>query len=420
MVIALVDVNNFYASCEVLFEPSLAGKPLVVLSNNDGCVIARSAEAKALGIKMGDPWFQLAADAARWGLIKRSSNYQLYADLSERVMLLLARHALGQEVYSIDECFLLPPEGTPAEQVRWARRLQATVARNVGLPVSIGMASSKTRAKIATEAAKKLPATGGIVHWEQAPEGYWDRLMEQLPVTEVWGVAGRLAQRLEAMGIETVADLRDADPVAIRGAFSVVQMRTVLELNGFPAIPVEDEVATKQQILVSRSFPDPIHDPEIVGAAVAEFAQRASRRLRKEGEVAGRFSVFAMTSPHRPGPTHNASAQVRLAVPTSEPGPLVAAARAGLVPKLMHGISYMRAGILCMDLAPEGSVPVLPGVLEQPAEIGELIDAVNRRFGTGSLALGRLGAHSPAPWTNHQADLSPRYTTDWDELRTVS
>jgi len=208
--------------------------------------------------------------------------------------------------------------------------------------------------------------------------------------------------------------------VAIRHKFSVVQMRTVLELNGFPAIPVEDEVVAKQQILVSRSFPDPIHDPEIVGAAVAEFAQRASRRLRKEGEATGRITVFASTSPHRPEPTHNVSAHVRLAVPTNEPTPLVTAARAALVPKLMHGMSYMRAGILCTDLAPDGAVPVLPGVLEQPAPIGELIDAVNRRFGTGTLALGRTGTHSPAPWTNHQADLSPRYTTDWNELRTVS
>jgi DNA polymerase V len=420
VVIALVDVNNFYASCEVLFEPSLAGRPLVVLSNNDGCVVARSPEAKRLGIQMGDPWFQLAADAKRWGLIKRSSNYQLYADLSERVMLLLARHSLGQEVYSIDECFLLPPEGTPAEQVRWARRLKATVARNVGLPVSIGIATTKTRTKIATETAKKLPTAGGVVHWDQAPDGYWDRLMAALPVTEVWGIAGRLAKRLEAMGIETVAQLRDADPVAIRQKFSVVQMRTVLELNGHPAIPVEDEVATKAQILVSRSFPDPIYDPELVGQAVAEFAQRASRRLRKEGEVAGRFTVFATTSPHRPGPTHNVSSHVRLAVPTNEPAPLATAARAGLVPKLLQGMSYMRAGILCLDLAPEGAVPILPGVLEQPAPIGELIDAVNARFGTGSLALGRLGADSPAPWRNRQADLSPRYTTDWAELRTVS
>ncbi|MEB2528380.1 Y-family DNA polymerase [Kocuria rosea] len=418
--IALVDVNNFYASCEALFEPSLAGKPLVVLSNNDGCVVARSAAAKALGIKMGDPWFQLRADAARWGLEKRSSNYQLYADLSERVMLLLARHARGQEVYSIDECFLLPPGGTPAEQVRWARRLKATVARNVGLPVSIGIASSKTRAKIATEAAKKLPATGGVVHWDQAPDGYWDRLMAALPITEVWGIAGRLAKRLEAMGIETIAQLRDADPVAIRHKFSIVQMRTVLELNGYPAIPVEEEVASKQQILVSRSFPDPIWDPEIVGQAVAEFAQRASRRLRKEGEVTGRFTVFASTSPHRPGPTHNVSAHVRLAVPTNEPAPLVAAARAALAPKLVHGMQYMRAGILCMDLAPEGAVPLLPGVIEQPAPLGELIDAVNRRFGTATLALGRLGTNSPAPWRNRQADLSPSYTTDWAELRTVS
>jgi DNA polymerase V len=420
VVIALVDVNNFYASCEALFEPSLAGKPVVVLSNNDGCVVARSAEAKKLGIQMGDPWFQLRADAARWGLVKRSSNYQLYADLSERVMLLLARHALGQEVYSIDECFLLPPGGTAEEQVRWARRLKATVARNVGLPVSIGIAPTKTLAKIATETAKKLPASRGVVHWDQVPPGYWDRLMEALPVTEVWGIAARLAKRMEAMGIETVADLRDADPVAIRHAFSVVQMRTVLELNGLPALPIEDVVATKAEILVSRSFADPIHDPEIIGAAVAEFAQRASRRLRKEGEVAGRLTVFAMTSPHRPGPTHSVSAHVRLAVPTNEPGPLVAGARAGLVPKLMHGMSYMRAGILCMDLAPEGAVPLLPGVVEQPALIGELIDAVNRRFGTGTLALGRLGANSPAPWSNRQADLSPRYTTDWDQLRTVS
>ncbi|WP_144837262.1 Y-family DNA polymerase [Kocuria rosea] len=418
--IALVDVNNFYASCEALFEPALAGKPLVVLSNNDGCVVARSSEAKALGIKMGDPWFQLAAHSKRWGLIKRSSNYQLYADLSERVMLLLARHSQAQEVYSIDECFLIPPDGTPEEQMRWARRLRATVARNVGLPVSIGIAPTKTLCKIVTETAKKLPATGGVVHWEAAPEGYWDRLMAALPVTEVWGIAGRLAKRLEALGIETIAQLRDTDPVAIRRQFSIVQMRTVLELNGFPAIPVEEEAASKQQILVSRSFPDPIWDPDIVGQAVAEFAQRASRRLRKEGEVAGRFTVFASTSPHRPGPAHNVSAHVRLAAPTNEPAPLVAAARTALAPKLLHGMQYMRAGILCMDLAPEGAVPLLPGVVEQPAPLGELIDAVNRRFGTATLALGRLGTHSPAPWRNRQADLSPSYTTDWAELRTVS
>ena len=160
--------------------------------------------------------------------------------------------------------------------------------------------------------------------------------------------------------------------MAIRHKFSVVQMRTVLELNGFPAIPMEDEVATKQQILVSRSFPDPIHEPEIVGASVAKFAQRASRRLRKEGEVTGRFVVFASTSPHRPGPEHNVSAHVRLAVPTSEPTPLVAAACAALVPKLMHGMQYMRAGILCTDLVPDGAVSVPPGVLEQPTPLGSL------------------------------------------------
>lgn len=417
--IALVDVNNFYAACETLFEPSLAGRPLVVLSNNDGCVVARSPEAKALGIEMGDPWFQLAGEAKRWGLIRRSSNFALYGNLSDQTMLLLARHARGQEIYSIDECFLTPPQGTPAEQLRWARRLKATVARNVGLPVSIGVASTKVRAKLAVAAAKKVPATGGVVHWELTPPGYWDALMEVLPVTEVWGVAGRLARRLEARGIETVAQLRDADPVAIRRQFSVALMRIVLELGGTPAIPIEEETATKQQILVSRSFPDPIWEPKVVGQAVAAFAQRAARRLRTEGTVAGQLRVFATTSPHRPGPAHSASAHVRLAVPTNQPGPLVAATRTALAPQLVHGMQYMRAGVLCLDLAPEGAVPILPGVLEEPASIGALVDAVNRRFGAGTLALGHLGAHAPAPWDNRQADLSPRCTTEWAELRTV-
>lgn len=283
--IALADINNCYVSCERLFDPSLESVPVVVLSNNDGCVVARSNEAKALGIKMGDPWFQLRADADRWNLRKLSSNYQLHADLSERTMLLLERHALGMEIYSIDEAFLIPPASTLQEQIRWARRLQATVRRNVGLPSSIGIAPSKTLAKVATVSAEKTPATRGVMHRDHVPEGYWDRLMAQLPVTEVWGIAGR-----------------DADPVAIRHKFSIVQMRTVLELRGQPSIPIEQEVSSKQQILVSRSFHDPIWDPEVIGQAVADFAQRASRRLRKEGEVTGRISVFASTSPHRPGP----------------------------------------------------------------------------------------------------------------------
>lgn len=418
--IALVDVNNCYVSCERLFDPSLVGQPTVVLSNNDGCVVARSAEAKALGIQMGDPWFKLAADAQRWGLQRRSSNYPLYADLSDRTMRLLARYGQGQEIYSIDECFLVPPPGQAQDLLRWGRALKRVVARNVGLPVSVGIAPTKTLAKLATEAAKKIPDTGGVVHWDHTPPGFWDRLMGSLPVTEVWGVARRTARRLEALGITTIAGLRDADPVRIRDRFSVVLMRTVLELNAVPAIPVEEETATKQQIMVSRSFPEPIHDPSLIGDAVAEFAQRAARRLRKEDQEAARLTVFASTSPHRPGPDHHPGAHVKLPAPTHEPGALATAARTALTPHLVTGTPYMRAGVMCLELTDTGSTPTLPDTTPAPAHIGSLIDAINHRFGTGTLGLGRYGTANPAPWDNHQTGLSPGYTTDWNALRTVS
>lgn len=418
--IALVDVNNCYVSCERLFDPSLVGQPTVVLSNNDGCVVARSAEAKALGIQMGDPWFKLAADAQQWGLQRRSSNYPLYADLSDRTMRLLARYGQGQEIYSIDECFLVPPPGQAQDLLLWGRALKRVVARNVGLPVSVGIAPTKTLAKLATEAAKKIPDTGGVVHWDHTPPGFWDRLMGSLPVTEVWGVARRTARRLEALGITTIARLRDADPVRIRDRFSVVLMRTVLELNAVPAIPVEEETATKQQIMVSRSFPEPIHDPSLIGDAVAEFAQRAARRLRKENQEAARLTVFASTSPHRPGHDHHAATHVRLPIPTCEPGPLAGAARTGLAPHLETGMAYMRAGVMCMELTDVGAAPMIPDVITPQRPIGSLLDAVNARFGSGTMALGRYGTQEPAPWGNHQQNLSPGYTTDWSALRTVS
>lgn len=333
---------------------------------------------------------------------------------------LLARYAQAQEIYSIDECFLTPPPGHTGELLTWGRELQRVVARNVGLPVSVGIAPTKTLAKLATEAAKKIPATGGVVHWENTPPGFWDRLMDTLPVTEVWGVAARTARRLAAQGITTVAELRDADPVRIRDRFSVVLMRTVLELNAVPAIPVEEETATKQQILVSRSFPEPIHDPALIAEAVADFAQRAARRLRKEDQEAARLTVFAATSPHRPGPDHHPSAHLWLPAPTHEPGALAAAARRALEPQLVHGIPYMRAGVMCLELTDTGAAAPLPGTVPTAAPIGSLIDAINTRFGTGTLGLGRSATSTPRPWDNHQAALSPGYTTDWNALRTVS
>ena len=416
--IALADMDCFYVSCERLFDPALAGVPVVVLSNNDGCVVARSPEAKTLGIPMGAPWFQLAPDAKRWGLIRRSSNYPLYQDLSDRTMTLLGRFSAHQEVYSIDEAFLIPSSGTPAELVAWGRDVRDTVGRHLGLPISIGIAPTKVLAKLTTQLSKKVPATHGVAHYELTPPGYWDALMGQLPVTEVWGVAGRTARRLAGLGINTVADLAAADPVMIRHRFSVVLMRTVLELGGTPAIPLEEQPATRQQVLVSRSFPEPITDPAVIGAALVDFAQRAARRLRTDGTETGLVTAFAMTSPHRLGPDHTASRLVRLHLPTGEPGQLIAAAKT-LLPELVEGMPYMRAGLVCAGLTPAGATPALPGLVPETPRVGALLDAINHRFGAGTIAYGATGTDTLAPWMQRQADLSPEYTTRWAELPTA-
>lgn len=231
-----MDVNNFYVSCERAFDPSLEGRPVVVLSNNDGCVVARSPEAKALGLKTGVPWFQIARQADRWGLVARSSNYELYGDMSARVMELLGRFGTWQQVYSIDESFL-GLQGT-AEQLRRAgQQIRESVARHVGLPVCVGLAPTKTLAKFANHVAKNNPddgRLGGVMAWDSVPHRSRETLLARLPAGEIWGVGRKTSAKLEQLGIHSIADLRDADPGWIRSRFSVVLERTVLELRGTP------------------------------------------------------------------------------------------------------------------------------------------------------------------------------------------
>ena len=246
--IAHVDVNCFYASAERAFNPSLEGKPVIVLSNNDGCAVTRSPEAKALGIAMGEPWFKLAPRAKEWGLVALSSNYELYGDISARVMELLGRYSAWLEVYSIDEAFL-GVKGTPAELLKLGRSMKAAVRRNVGVPVCVGIAPTKTLAKLANKWAKNNKTFAGVCHWDSIPAAEREALLGRLSVEEVWGIAGRLTKRLNVMGIFTIADLVRADPVAIRDKFNVVMMRTVLELQGKGSVLVRGSFE-KVQILV--------------------------------------------------------------------------------------------------------------------------------------------------------------------------
>ncbi|WAC50413.1 Y-family DNA polymerase [Frigoribacterium sp. SL97] len=418
--IALVDVNNCYVSCERLFDPTLEGRPVVVLSNNDGCVVARSAEAKALGIQMGDPWFKLAAQAKAWDLQYRSSNYELYGDLSSRVMELLGRHTAWLEQYSIDEAFL-SLRGTPAELTARARDIRAAVKLHVGLPVSIGIAPSKTLAKLANHGAKKNPSLGGVANLDDYSPEHVTRILESLPSDEVWGVAGRTKKRLAALNIHTAAELRDADPGVIRKKFSVVMQRTVYELRGVDCLPLEPPAAVREQLMFSRSFATPVTTVQDMERVLSVYAQQAAGKLRKQGSIAKSMTCFASTSPFNDQPYESASGGASFPVPTDDPVEMVKAAIAVLRPRLREGAHYVRAGVLLTGITPKVSDAPLEAFvpLHDRRGLGKLVDDVGRRYGSGNIGLGLAGIRGAPIWSMKREKLLKRATTHWDELALV-
>lgn len=417
--IAHVDVNCFYASAERAFDPSLEGKPLVVLSNNDGCAVTRSPEAKALGIAVGEPWFKLAPRAKEWGLVARSSNYELYGDISARVMELLGRYSAWLEVYSIDEAFL-GVKGSPDQLLALGRTMKDVVRRNVGVPVCVGIAPTKTLAKLSNKWAKNNPAFAGVCHWDSVPAPVREALLGRLSVEEIWGIAGRLTRRLNAIGIHTILDLSRADPVAIRDKFSVVVMRTVLELNGTPCIPMEEERIGRDQLIFSRSFSTPVTTAAGLRQVLSIYGQHASARLAKHGLQAKVLTAFAGTSPFSGQEQAHPSVCVALPMPTADPLLLTRAAHA-LLPTIRDGLKYVKVGLMLTDLRPTGNQSPLE-LFENPHEerhIGILLEDVSSRFGRGSIGLGHAGIKSGLDWTMKRTMRSPRYTTHWDELPLV-
>lgn len=414
---ALVDVNNFYVSAERVFNPKLENRPVVILSNNDGCVITRSAEAKALGIDMGTPWFKIAAQAKAWGLVGLSSNYELYGDLSARVMEYLDRHSLATEIYSIDEAFVSLP-GSTTEQTAAGRQIRAGVRRNVGLPVCVGLASTKTLAKLANQWAKNNPQFQGVCHWDAASPADRERLLRNLPAQKIWGVGRRNGPKLAGIGIHTAWDLRCADPLKIRRRFSVVLMRTVLELQGTPCITV-DESRDHSQILFSRSFVTPATSVRDVGQALSVYAQGAAVRLGKKGLVAGNLNAFARTSSFVAEPMVSHSVDVAFPSPTSDPLEILRAAQQ-LLPKIREGTPYMRVGVVVRDLSPGGSQDTLMTFADTPdRSLGPLMDGIAERFGRKSIGLGNGGLRSGSQWATRREMLSPRYTTEWNDVPVV-
>lgn len=415
-----VDINSCYVSCERLINPSLLNKPVVVLSNNDGCIVALSKEAKALGHKMGDPWFKIEALARDQGVVACSSNYELYGDISRRVMSLLAEHAALFEQYSIDEAFLTVPVDI-AQAHRFARMLKDELLRKVGMPVCVGVASSKTLAKLANKTAKKISALNGICVWDALPAQRRTDLFKALPVDEIWGVARRTTARLSKLGILTIADLAAADPAYIRSKFNIVLMRMVLELNGMPCTPLETERASKEQLIYSRTFSHRIEESREMNQVLSIYAQRAARRLTRHHQVAQQLTAFCGTAYFGQGPKHFPAHAVRFAVPTNDPVELTKAAT-GLMEYLdFSSVRYARAGIMLTDLKPAGMYQTFDIFKPQHEDmhLADLLHDVQTHCGESSIGLGFAGLSRKPEWEMKRGMLSPRATTHWEELMTA-
>ncbi|KLV74831.1 Y-family DNA polymerase [Citrobacter sp. MGH110] len=416
---ALVDVNSFYASCETAFRPDLKGRPVVVLSNNDGCVIARNAEAKRAGVKMGDPYFKQKDLFRRYGVVCFSSNYELYADMSSRVMSTLEAMSPRCEIYSIDEAFC---DLTGVRNCRvlqeFGQELKDAVYQNTGLAVGVGIAQTKTLAKLANHAAKKWQRqTGGVVDLSNLDRQR--KLMAALPVDEVWGVGRRISKKLEAMGIKTVLDLADTDIRFIRKHFNVVLERTVRELRGEPCLELEEFAPVKQEIVCSRSFGERITDYDAMRQAICSYASRAAEKLRGEHQYCRFISTFVKTSPFALNePYYGNSASVKLLTPTQDSRDIIAAATRSLDAIWKDGHRYQKAGVMLGDFFSQGIAQL--NLFDDNAprrgseKLMEVLDHLNAKGGRGTLYFAGQGIQQQ--WQMKREMLSPRYTTRFSDL----
>ncbi|EEF26393.1 uv inducible DNA polymerase umuc / mucb, putative [Ricinus communis] len=342
--IALVDVNNFYVSCERVFNPKLRNRPVVVLSNNDGCAVARSNEVKALGVPMGAPWFKFKDLAKQHGIIAYSSNYALYADMSNRVMSILRQFSPNQEVYSIDECFLDLTGFARRDLVVYGQDIRKRILQWTGLPVCVGIASTKTLAKLANHCAKKRPEYHGVCNFNSLSPAALDEILDSIEVGEIWGVGRRLAPRLQQLGFHTVLDLKRADPETLRQQFSVVMEKTIRELNGTVCIELEEINPPKKQILSSRSFGVPVTDIDGLSESISLYVSRAAEKLRRQHSYAGSIYVYIRTSPFKKHDRQYSNGMtVPLPSPTDNTTKLVSVALWALKQLYRPGYHYAKA-----------------------------------------------------------------------------
>jgi len=416
---ALADANNFYASCETVFRPDLRGKPICVVSNNDGCVIARSAEAKRLGIKMGAPLFKNERYFRDNGVQIFSSNYALYGDMSARMMAILGEMAPGQEIYSIDESFL-DVSGIAAYMPleRFGHQMRDRIKKEIGLTIGVGFGPSKTLAKLANFAAKKWTQTKGIVDLS-SPERQ-RRLLALVAVDDVWGIGVRLSKRLHAMGISTALQLADSNTSAIRKNFDVIMERTVRELNGQSCLTLEEAPAPKQQIVVSRSFGERVTRIEDLQQAVVTYATRAAEKLREQDSKCRHVSVSVSTGRYGNEPQYANAAAMTCEYPTSDTRDIIGFALRALETLWRDGYRYAKAGVTLGDFYQSGVAQLDMFSQQLPRANAEaLMSALDRINHSGLGKVWFAGQGTENTWQMKREMLSPRYTTCLSEILTV-
>ena len=417
---ALADCNNFFASCERVFRPDLQGKPVIVLSSNDGCAIARSNEAKALGIKMGDPFFKIKGLVEKYNVAVFSGNMALYGDMSQRVRWVLEEYAPSIEVYSIDEAFLDLRGMKNIDFDQYAKNISQRCWKMTSIPVSVGIAPTKTLAKIASKLCKQYPKLKGGCYMHRPQD--IEKVLKKFPIEDIWGIGRRSVPRLKAMGVQSAYDYTQLSEEAIRKMFGITGVRTLKELQGTPCIEFEEGFEAKQSICVSRSFSSEIYDAEELQEQIANFASSLAEKLRKQNSVASEFCIFAYTNRFKESaPQVYGNQLIHLDPPTNDQRTIITHAVAATRELHRKGIGYKKAGVIATKIIQaENRMHSLfddKEAIEKEQRLTTVVDAVNRAFGKSTIKFAVQGSGKIKTSSEKQ---SPHYTTQWSDIPNVT
>lgn len=419
--IMLIDGNNFFVSCERIFRPDLRNKPTIVLSSNDGCAIARSAEAKALGIKMGQPYFQFREFGERNNLTVLSANFGLYTEISERVRTILEQFSPNVNPYSIDESFVDLSGFEHRDLAVYGREIRAAILQQVGIPTGVGIGPTKTLAKAANWAAKKFKQLGWIADIYTDPSRA-RRMLELMPIEEVWGVGKASAGQLKKLNVNTALQLADADRTLLRKHFSIATIRTAEELSGKESLPWEADTALNQQVIATRSLGTPVDDPQTLFSSIAHHIGRGARKLRGQGAVACQLSIMMRTNGFANNKAQYApSATTRLRAPTADTSILTSAAKQLFERIYRSGYLYAKSGITLSEISPavaeQTDLFAAFEVDEESSALMSAVDAINRRFGKNLVSTGSVAQGDS--WQPKADFLSPHYLARWSDIPTA-